>query len=103
MVEGHDEVINRSASVPPKKNTEKPKKDDLTEVSEQLRALKNQVKTVEAENRRLQDEMNAPERQKAAQEQPVEGEGGRAIGCQAIAIVDSSTQEMAAHLLNPYR
>jgi len=74
VVEGHDEVINRSASVPPKKNTEKPKKDDLTEVSEQLRALKNQVKTVEAENQRLQDEMNAPEGQKAAQEQPVEGE-----------------------------
>jgi hypothetical protein len=44
----------------------------LAELSEQLRALKNQVKTVEAQNQRLQDEMNAPERQKVGPEQPVE-------------------------------
>jgi hypothetical protein len=50
------------------------RKNSLTELSEQLRALKNQVKTVEAENQRLQDEMNAPERQKTVQEQPVEGQ-----------------------------
>jgi hypothetical protein len=48
------------------------KKDSSAELSEQLRALKNQVKTVEAQNQRLQDEMNAPERQKAGPEQPVE-------------------------------
>ena len=42
--------------------------------SEQLRALKNQVKNVETQNQRLQDEMNAPERQKTAQEQPAEGQ-----------------------------
>jgi hypothetical protein len=32
------------------------------------------VKTVEAENQRLQDEMNAPEMQKNTQQQPVEGQ-----------------------------
>jgi len=48
------------------------KKDSLAGLSEQLRALKNQVKTVEAQNQRLQDEMNAPERQKVGPEQPVE-------------------------------
>jgi hypothetical protein len=76
VLEGHDQVISRAASVPPKKNTEKPKKDSLTELSEQLRALKNQVKTVEAENQRLQNEMNAPERQKTAQAQPAEEQAG---------------------------
>jgi hypothetical protein len=50
------------------------KKDSLAELSKQLRALKNQVKNVEAQNQRLQDEMNASERQKTAQEQPVEGQ-----------------------------
>ena len=43
VVEGHDEVMNRSASVPPKKETEKPKKDDLAELSEQVRALKTHL------------------------------------------------------------
>jgi hypothetical protein len=74
VVEGHGQVISRAASVPPKKNAEKPKKDSLAELSKQLRALKEQVKSVEAQNQRLQDEMNAPERQKTAQEQPVEGQ-----------------------------
>ena len=46
--------------------------DGLAALSNQLRALKNQVKNVEAQNQRLQDEMNAPERQKTAEEQPVE-------------------------------
>jgi hypothetical protein len=46
--------------------------DRLAALSEQLRALKNQVKTVEAENQRLQNEINAPGRQKTAEEQPVE-------------------------------
>ena len=46
--------------------------DRLAALSNQLRALKNQVKTVEAENQRLQNEMKAPERQKTAEEQPVE-------------------------------
>jgi Tfp pilus assembly protein FimV len=46
--------------------------DRLAELSNQLRALKNQVKTVEAQNQRLQDEMNAPERQGTAEEQPLE-------------------------------
>ena len=74
VVEDHGQVISRAASVPPEKNTEKPKKDSLAKLSEQLRALKSQVKTVEAENQRLQDEMNAPERQKTDQVQPVEGQ-----------------------------
>jgi hypothetical protein len=74
VIEGRDQVISKAASAPPKKNNEKPKKDSLAELSEQLRALKSQVKAVEAENQRLQDEMNAPERQKTAQEQPAEGQ-----------------------------
>jgi len=76
VVEGHDQVINRASSVPPKKKIEKPKKDSLAELSKQLRALKDQLKTVEAQNQRLQDEMNAPERQKTAQMQPVEEQAG---------------------------
>ena len=76
VVEGHDQVISRASSVPSKKNIEKPKKDSLAELSKQLRALKDQVKTVEAQNQRLQDEMNAPERQKTAQVQPVEEQAG---------------------------
>ena len=76
VVEGHDQAISRAASVPPKKNPEKPKKDSLAELSKQLRALKEQVKTVEAQNQRLQDEMHAPERQKTAQVQPVEEQAG---------------------------
>jgi len=76
VVEGHDQVISRASSVPPKKDIEKPKKDSLAELNEQLRALKDQVKTVEAQNQRLQDEMNAPERQKTAQVQPVEEQAG---------------------------
>ena len=76
VVEGHDQVISRVSSVPPKKNVEKPKKDSLAELSKQLRALKDQVKTVEAQNQRLQDEMNAPERQKTTQVQPVEEQAG---------------------------
>ena len=76
VVEGHDQVINRPPSLPPKKDIEKPKKDSLAELNEQLRALKDQVKTVEAQNQRLQDEMNAPERQKTAQVQPVEEQAG---------------------------
>jgi len=74
VVEGHDQVISRVASVPPKKKPEKPKKDGLAELSKQLRALKEQVKTVETQNQRLQDEMNAPERQKTAEGQSVEGQ-----------------------------
>ena len=76
VVEGHDQVISRASSDPSKKNIEKPKKDSLAELSKQLRALKDQVKTVEAQNQRLQDEMNAPERQKTAQVQPVEEQAG---------------------------
>jgi endo-alpha-1,4-polygalactosaminidase (GH114 family) len=80
VVEGHDQAISRAASVSPKKNPEKPKKDSLAELSKQLRALNEQVKTVEAQNQRLQDEMNAPERQKTAQVQPVEEQAGNDSG-----------------------
>jgi hypothetical protein len=69
VVEGHDQVIGRASSVPPKK-------DSLAELSKQLRALKDQVKTVEAQNQRLQDEMNAPERQNTGQAQPAEEQAG---------------------------
>jgi len=73
VVQAQGQVTPAATSATAKK-VDVEKKDSVAELSQQLRALKNQVKTVEAQNQRLQDEMNAPERQKAAQEQPVEGQ-----------------------------
>jgi hypothetical protein len=73
VVEGHDQVINRASSVPPKKNIEKPKEDSLAELSKQLRALKDQVKTVEAQNQRLQEELDTAASQKTAQRDSEDG------------------------------
>jgi hypothetical protein len=74
VVDAQGKVAPAATPSAPAKKVDVEKKDSLTEVSEQLRALKNQVKTVEAENQRLQDEMNARERQKTAQTQPVESQ-----------------------------
>ena len=68
VVEGHDQVISRPASVPPKKNTEKPKKDNLAEVTSQIRDLKRQVQAVQAQNQRLQEQLAAPTSEKTAQQ-----------------------------------
>jgi hypothetical protein len=74
VVDAQGKVTPAATPSVPAKKVDVEKKDSLTELSQQLRALKNQVKTVEAQNQRLQDEMNASERQKTVQEQPVEGQ-----------------------------
>jgi len=74
VVQAQGQVTPAATQSATAKKVDVEKKDSVAELSQQLRALKNQVKTVEAQNQRLQDEMNAPERQKAAQEQPVEGQ-----------------------------
>jgi hypothetical protein len=74
VVDAQGKVTPATTRSAPAKKVDAERKDSLTELSEQLRALKNQVKTVEAENRRLQDEMNVPEMQKTAQQQLVEGQ-----------------------------
>jgi Tfp pilus assembly protein FimV len=74
VVDAQGKVTPAATQSAPAKKVDVEKKDSLAELSKQLRALKSQVKTVEAQNQRLQDEMNASERQKTAQEQPVEGQ-----------------------------
>jgi hypothetical protein len=46
------------------------KEDSLAELEVQLRALKNQVKTVETQNQRLQEELDTAATQKTAQQEP---------------------------------
>jgi hypothetical protein len=74
VVEGHDQVISRPASVPPKKNTETPKKDNLAEVTSQIRDLKRQVQAVQAQNQRLQEQLAAPTSEKTAQQDHADGQ-----------------------------
>jgi Tfp pilus assembly protein FimV len=74
VVDAQGQVTPAASPSAPTKKVDVEKKDSFAELSNQLRALKNQVKIVEAQNQRLQDEINAPERQKTAQEQPVEGQ-----------------------------
>jgi Tfp pilus assembly protein FimV len=74
VVDADRQVTPAATPSAPAKKVDAEKKDSLAELSKQLRALKNQVKNVEAQNQRLKDEMNASERQKTAQEQPVEGQ-----------------------------
>ena len=73
VVEGHDQVISRPA-VPPKKNTETTKKDNLAEVTSQIRDLKRQVQAVQAQNQRLQDQLAAPTSEKTAQQDHPDGQ-----------------------------
>jgi hypothetical protein len=74
VVEGHDQVISKPASVPPKKNTETPKKDNLAEVTSQIRDLKRQVQAVQAQNQRLQEQLAAPTSEKTAQQDHPDGQ-----------------------------
>jgi Tfp pilus assembly protein FimV len=74
VVDAQGQVTPAATLNAPGNKLEVEKKDGLAELSKQLRTLKSQVKTVEAQNQRLQDEMNASERQKTAQELPVEGQ-----------------------------
>ncbi len=71
VVEGHDQVISRPA---PRKNTEKPKKDNLAEVTSQIRDLKRQVQAVQAQNQRLQEQLAAPTSEKTAQQDHPDGQ-----------------------------
>ena len=56
IVDAQVKVTRAATPIAPAKKVDVEKKDSLTELSEQLPALRNQVKTVEAENQRLQAE-----------------------------------------------
>jgi hypothetical protein len=68
IVHAHEEVT------PPKdRKVELSKKDSLSDVSKQLRDLRNQVKAVQAQNQRLQEELDTASSQKTAQQEPADG------------------------------
>jgi len=74
IVEAHEEVTPNAASGPPKdRRVDLPKKDSLSDVSKQLRDLRNQVKAVQAQNQRLQEELDTAASQKTAQQEPADG------------------------------
>jgi hypothetical protein len=50
-----------------------PANDSLSDVSKQLRDLRNQVKAVQAQNQRLQEELDTPASRKTAQQEPADG------------------------------
>ena len=74
VVHVHEEATPNVASGPPKdRKVDLPKKDSLSDVSKQLRDLRNQVKAVQAQNQRLQEELDTPASQKTAQQEPADG------------------------------
>jgi hypothetical protein len=75
IVHAHEEVTPNAGSGPAKdREVDLPKKDSLSDVSKQLRDLRNQVKDVQAQNQRLQDELDTAASQKTAQQEPAEGQ-----------------------------
>ena len=74
IVQAHEAVTPNAGSGPPKdRKVELPKKDSLSDVSKQLRDLRNQVKAVQAQNQRLQEELDTAASQKTAQQEPADG------------------------------
>ena len=74
IVQAQEEVTPNAASEPPKdRKVDLPKKDSLSDLSKQLRYLRNQVKAVQAQNQRLQEELDTPASQKTAQQEPAGG------------------------------
>jgi hypothetical protein len=75
IVQAHEEVTPDAGYGPPKDwKLDLPKKDSLSDVSKQLRDLRNQVKAVQAQNQRLQEELGTAASQKTAQQQePADG------------------------------
>src|SRR5271167_4910793 len=65
IVQAHEEVTPSAASGPPKdRKVDLPKKGSLSDVSKQLRDLRNQVKAVQTQNQRLQEELDTVASQK---------------------------------------
>ena len=74
IVHEHAEATPDAGSGPPKdRKVDLPKKDTLSDVSKQLRDLRNQVKAVQAQNQRLQEELDSAASQKTAQQEPADG------------------------------
>ena len=74
VVHVHEEATPNVASGPPKdRKVDLPKKDSLSDVSKQLRDLRNQVKAVQAQNQRVQEELDTAASQKTAQQVPADG------------------------------
>jgi hypothetical protein len=74
IVHAHEEVTPNAGSGPPKdRKVELPKKDSLSDVSKQLRDLRNQVNAVQARNQRLQEELDTASSQKTAQQEAADG------------------------------
>lgn len=73
IVQAHEEVTPNAASGPEDRKVDLPKKDSLSDVSKQLRDLRNQVKAVQAQNQRLQEELDTAASQKTAQQVPADG------------------------------
>ena len=74
IVHAREEVMPNAGNGPPKdRKAELPKKDSLSDVSKQLRNLRNQVKAVQALNQRLQEELDTAASQKTAQKEAADG------------------------------
>ena len=73
IVQAHEQVTPNAASGPKDRKVDLPKKDSLSDVSKQLRDLRNQVKAVQAQNQRLQEELDTAASQKTAQQAPADG------------------------------
>ena len=74
IVQAHEDVTRNATSGPPKdRKVDLPKRDSLSDVTNQLRDLRNQVKAVQAQNQRLQEELDTAASQKTAQQVPPDG------------------------------
>jgi len=74
IVHAHEEATTDAGSGPAKdRKVDLPKEDSLSDVSKQLRDLRNQVKAVQAQNQRLQEELDTAASQKTAQQEAADG------------------------------
>jgi hypothetical protein len=73
IVQAQEQVTPNAASGPKDRKVDLPKKNSLSDVSKQLRDLRNQVKAVQAQNQRLQEELDTAASQKTAQQVPADG------------------------------
>jgi hypothetical protein len=78
IVQAHEEATPDAGSGSPKdRKVELPKKDSLSDVSKQLRDLRNQVKAVQAQNQGLQEELDTAASQKTVQQEPTDGQSNQ--------------------------
>lgn len=73
IVQAQERVTPNAASGPKDRKVDLPKKNSLSDVSKQLRDLRNQVKAVQAQDQRLQEELDTAASQKTAQQAPADG------------------------------